>query len=44
MSKTGKKYFCLSSGFILMPTLNEHSSEETAATEGIFNVHMRGAH
>jgi hypothetical protein len=27
-----------------MPTLNEHSSEETAATEGIFNVHRRGAH
>jgi len=28
-----------------MPTLNEHSSEETAAaTEGIFNVHRRGVH
>jgi len=28
----------------MMPTLNEHRSEETAATEGIFNVHRRGAH
>jgi len=27
-----------------MPALNEHSSEETAATEGIFNVHRCGAH
>jgi len=27
-----------------MPTLNEHSSEETAATEGIFNMHRCGAH
>ena len=28
----------------MMPTLNEHTSEETAATEEIFNVHRRGAH
>jgi hypothetical protein len=26
-----------------MPTLHEHSSEEAAATEVIFNVHRRGA-
>ena len=28
----------------MMPTLNEHTSEETAATEDIFNVHRRDAH
>jgi len=27
-----------------MPTLNEQSSEDTAATEGILNVHRCGYH